>query len=112
MILKYINTFEKHLNENINTKFKQGDFVKMLSNDNIYVVMPNGRISDTSKTIIYVYTSFKELVKKHPTDNINRKLDYKYLTEDMVEKISENDLPYAKWMIDLCKLNSSVNHRM
>jgi len=108
---EHINTFKNYLNENINNNFKKGDFVRMLSNNKIYVIMSDGRVSDTSKKVIYVYVSFNELVKKHPLDIINGKYEWKYLSDDMVEKLSENELPYEKWMIDLCKLNSSVETR-
>lgn len=96
---------------NINNNLKKGNFVKMLSNNKTYVIMSDGRVSDTSKKTIYVYISLNELVKKHPLDIINGKYKWKYLSDDMVEKLSENELPYEKWMIDLCKLNSSVETR-
>ena len=51
---KHINTFKNYLNENINNNLKKGDFVRMLSNNKIYVIMSDGRISDTSKKVIYV----------------------------------------------------------
>ena len=108
---KHINTFKNYLNENINNNLKKGDFVRMLSNNKIYVIMSDGRISDTSKKVIYFYISFNELVKKHPLDIINGQCEWKYLSDNMVEKLSENELPYEKWMIDLCKLNSSVETR-
>ena len=99
---------EHEMGKNIDNKFKKGDFVKMISNNKIYVILSNGRLADGSKKIVYVYLSFDDLIKKHPLDIINGNYKHKYLTDDMVEKFHENEIKCEKWMIDLCKLNASI----
>ena len=92
------------MSDNIEYNYKKGDFVKMLSNNKIYVIMSNGRVSDTSKNIIYTYISFELLVKRHPSTML--KWDcrwFKYVTEDRIQKLSEEELPYSIEDINLCK---------